>query len=368
MTGLAARVVVERGTGFRLDAEVAVAPGEVLAVLGPNAAGKTTVLRAVAGLVPLSGGRIAVDGEVWDDPVTGTWRDVADRAAGLVFQDYRLFPHLSALDNVAFGARARGARRGVARAAAAAWLARVDLADVARRRPAELSGGQAQRVALARALVLEPELLLLDEPLAALDARTRLELRGELRRHLTGFAGPSLVVTHDALDALVLADRIAVLEAGRVVQTGRPVDVARRPATEYVARLVGLNLYRGRVSPAGGGRVDLDGGGALVTAVRDEPPGARVLVAVPPAAVTLHAAHPPAGSPRNVWRGTVTGVELLTDRVRVAVDGAPPALADITPAALAELRLARGSEVWLSAKATETVAYPDPAAAESRPG
>jgi molybdate transport system ATP-binding protein len=357
---LTAHVVVERATGFRLDAEVTVAPGEVLAILGPNAAGKTTVLRAIAGLVPLSAGRIAVGGDVWDDPATGTWWDVADRAAGLVFQDYRLFPHLSALDNVAFGARARGSRRRVAREAAAGWLERVGLADVARQRPAELSGGQAQRVALARALAADPAVLLLDEPLAALDARTRLELRSELRRHLTGFTGPSLVVTHDALDALVLADRIAVLESGRVVQTGRPADVARRPATEYVARLVGLNLYRGRMGI--GGRVDLDGGGTLVAASGEEAAGARVLVAVPPSAVTLHAAHPPAGSPRNVWRGTVTGVELLTDRVRVAVDGAPPALADITPAALAELRLAPGSEVWLSAKATETAAYADPAA------
>jgi len=218
---LEARVVVERATGFRLDAEMAVAPGEVLAVLGPNAAGKTTVLRAVAGLVPLSAGRITVGGEVWDDPGAGTWRDVADRAAGLVFQDYRLFPHLSALDNVAFGARARGARRGTARAAAAGWLERVGLADVARRRPAELSGGQAQRIALARALAAGPAVLLLDEPLAALDARTRLELRSELRRHLTGFAGPSLVVTHDALDAFVLADGRSTSHAGPRPSTSR---------------------------------------------------------------------------------------------------------------------------------------------------
>jgi molybdate transport system ATP-binding protein len=361
---LEAHVVVERPGGFRLDAAVSVAAGEVLAVLGPNGAGKTTVLRAIAGLVPLSGGRIAVGGDVWDDPAAGAWRDVADRAAGLVFQDYRLFPHLSALDNVAFGPRARGTGRHAARAAAAEWLDRVGLGDVARQRPAELSGGQAQRVALARALAAGPALLLLDEPLAALDARTRLELRGELRRYLEAFAGPSLVVTHDPLDALVLADRIVVLEGGRVAQEGAPADVARHPATQYVARLMGLNLYRGRVT--GDGRVELDGGGSLVAAAAGpgEVPraGARVLVAVPPSAVTLHTEHPPAGSPRNVWRGTVSGVELLTDRVRVAVAGTPPALADITPAALAELGLEPGREVWLSAKATETAAYADPAA------
>ena len=361
---LDAHVVVTRSAGFRLDATVAVADGEVLAVLGPNGAGKSTLLRSLSGLVPLSGGRIAVGGEIWDDPVSGAWRPVADRSAGLVFQDYRLFPHLSALDNVAFGPRARGVRRREARGSAASWLGRVGLSDVAAQRPAQLSGGQAQRVALARALAAEPALLLLDEPLAALDARTRLELRGELRRYLAGFAGPTLVVTHDPLDALVLADRIVVLEGGRVVQSGRPGDVARRPATQYVARLMGLNLYHGVA--AADGRVEIDGGGTLVAATPAEGAraGERVLVAVPPAAIALHTARPPAGSARNVWRGVVTGVELLTDRVRIAVDGPPSALVDITPAALADLDLSPGRAVWLSAKATETVAYPDPAQRE----
>jgi molybdate transport system ATP-binding protein len=366
---LDARVVVERPGGFRLDTRLAVADGEVLAVLGPNGAGKTTALRALAGLIPLTGGRIRVGDEVWDDPASGAWRPVADRATGLVFQEYRLFPHLSALDNVAFGPRARGVRRGEAREAAAGWLERVGLADVASHRPPELSGGQAQRVALARALAAEPALLLLDEPLAALDARTRLELRGELRRYLAGFAGPALVVTHDPLDALVLADRILVMEAGHVVQEGAPAEVARRPATQYVARLMGLNLYRGTVAPDGDGRVELDGGGTLVAAAEEGPAaGARVLVAVPPSAIALHETHPPPGSARNVWSGRVEGVELLTDRVRVAVGGTPDALVDITPAALAELELAPGREVWLSAKATETVAYPEPAAPPRAPG
>jgi molybdate transport system ATP-binding protein len=356
---LDARLVVRRDHAFRLDASLRVGDGEVLAVLGPNGAGKSTALRALAGLVPLDEGRIAVGGDAWDEPATGAWRPVAERGAGLVFQDYRLFPHLGALDNVAFGLRARGVHRREARAAASSWLERVGLGDVASRRPGQLSGGQAQRVALARALAAEPALLLLDEPLAALDARTRLELRGELRRYLGGFAGPTLVVTHDPLDALVLADRIVVLEDGRVAQAGAPAEVARRPATQYVARLMGLNLYRGVAGRDG--VVELDGGGTLVAAAEEGPAaGARVLVVVPPSAISLLSGEPPAGSARNVWPGTVTGVELLTDRVRVAIAGSPSALVDITPAALADLTLTPGDRVWLTAKATETAAFTDP--------
>jgi len=371
--GLAAHLVVQRGR-FALDAEVTVEAGEVLAVLGPNGAGKTTMLRALAGLEALTSGRVVLGGDVWDEPAAGRFVPTVDRAVGVVFQDYRLFPHLSVVDNVAFGPRVRGERRAAARREALAWLDRVGLADVARRVPGELSGGQAQRVALARALAARPRLLLLDEPLAALDARTRLDVRSELRTHLAAFGGPSLIVTHDPLEALVLADRILVLEAGRVVQDGPPGLVARRPATEYVARLMHLNFFTGVLTDRDTRRVDLDSGGALHAAAHDLPgaepvppegevdvlPGARMLVVVAPSAIALHPREPGAGSPRNVWRGTVTGIELLTDRVRVAVEGRPSALVDVTPAAVADLDLAAGRPVWLSAKATEVVAYPDP--------
>ena len=365
---LDAEVRVRRG-GFELDVEIAVAAGEVLAVLGPNGAGKSTLLRVLAGLLPLGGGRVRLGDDVWDDPAAGIYLDAVQRPVGLVFQDYRLFPHLSVQDNVAFGARARGAPRRAAREQAARWLDAVGLRDLAGYRPGELSGGQAQRVALARALAAEPRMLLLDEPLAALDARTRLELRGGLRRHLTGFDGPSVVVTHDPLEAMVLADRILVLEHGHRVQEGPPALVARRPATEYVARLVGLNLYAGVVT--GGGRIRLDGGGVLVAAGADatlldagfglpaQVTGQRMLLALSPSAITLHVREPDAGSARNVWPGRIAGMELLTDRVRVAVEGRPPALVDITPAALTALGLAGGQQVWLSAKATEVTAYPD---------
>ena len=377
---LHADVVVERGE-FRLEAVLDVEPGQVLAVLGPNAAGKTTLLRTLAGLGALTDGRIAItyaraasgggplEPDVWDDAREGVFRPAVERAVGLVFQDYRLFPHLSVVDNVAFSARARGASRGESRRAAARWLDRLDLGALAARRPGQLSGGQAQRVALARALACHPRLLLLDEPLAALDARTRLETRGELRRHLSAFVGPSILVTHDPLEAMVLADRILVLESGQIVQEGTPAAVARRPATEYVARLVGLNLYPGTLTERATGRIDLDAGGTLYAAGHDpavDPSptivpaaGTSMLAVLSPSAISLHTRRPDAGSPRNAWTGVITGLELLTDRVRIAVEGSPPALVDITPAALADLRLAPGQPVWLSAKATEVVAYPD---------
>ena len=358
-------IMLRRGD-FQLDAAFSVAPGEVLAVLGPNGAGKSTLLRILAGLLAVTEGRVRVGGKLWDDAASGQFVPAVRRQVGLVFQDYRLFPHLSVLDNVAFAARARGARRAGARAEAAVVIERLGLTDLSSRRPGALSGGQAQRVALARALAAQPQLLLLDEPLAALDARTRLELRTALRRQLTAFAGPSIVVTHDPLEALVLADRILVLENGRIVQVGAPAEVARRPATEYVARLMGLNLYAGRLTDPAAGRVDLDSGGTLFAVVPADLPGPvgagdAVLVALAPAAVALHPGEPGPGSPRNVWPGVVSGVELLTDRVRVAVTGHPDALVDITPAALAELGLTAGQPIWLSAKATEAIAYPLPA-------
>jgi molybdate transport system ATP-binding protein len=348
---------IERG-GLRVALEFAVAPGEVLGVLGPNGAGKTTLLRTLAGLGALRRGRIELAGEVLDDPGRQLFVPAEHRPVGLVFQNYRLFPHLGVRDNVAFPARARGAGRHAARRHADGWLERLGLAGLAGRKPAQLSGGQAQRVALARTLAAEPGLLLLDEPLAALDARTRLEVRAELRRHLGAFGGPSLVVTHDPLEAMVLADRLLVIEDGRVVQQGAPAEVARRPASHYVARLVGLNLYPGVPGPDGA--VALEGGGVLHAAGGAGNAGARVLLAVRPSAISLHTERPRHASPRNVWPGTVTGVELLTDRVRVQVGGSPPALVDVTPDAVAELDLAAGSAVWLSAKATEIECYPDP--------
>jgi molybdate transport system ATP-binding protein len=339
---------------FELDVDLAAQPGEVLAVLGPNGAGKSTLLRVVAGLHGLRAGSVRLGDRVLDDPGSGRFVEPQGRRLGVVFQDHRLFPHLRVLDNVAFGLRARGVHAGEARSTATEWLARLGLGELARRHPRQLSGGQAQRVALARALASSPDALLLDEPLAALDVQTRAEVQGELREHLRAFAGPTVLVTHDPIEALLLARRIAVLEHGRVVQVGSPAEITARPLTPYVAKLVGVNLYRG---VAEGNGVAVDGGGRLIAA--DAPTG-RVLAALRPSAITVHTEQPHGSSARNIWSATVAALAPLGDRIRVSVTGELPATVDVTAAAVAELELAPGRTVWLSAKATDVTAYPAP--------
>ncbi|MET0740054.1 MAG: ABC transporter ATP-binding protein [Candidatus Nanopelagicales bacterium] len=347
---LAAHVVVDLPP-FTVDLNVEVAAGETLVLLGPNGAGKTTALRSLAGLVRPDRGRVALDGVVWDEPASGRHVAAEHRPIGLVFQDYLLFPHLSALDNVAFGPRCHGAGRAEATELAATWLERVGLAAVQRQKPRTLSGGQSQRVALARALAVEPRLLLLDEPLAALDARTRLEVRSDLRRHLGEFAGCALVVTHDPLDAMVLGDRLVVVEHGSMVQSGSPAEIAKRPRTDYVARLVGLNLFRGRAHD----RVAILADGGQLTV--DDAVEGDCFVSVPPTAVALFTERPD-GTPRNVWPVTVVDVELHGGQARVLFDGAPSGVADVTPSAIAELGIRPGDQLWAGVKATETHAYP----------
>jgi molybdate transport system ATP-binding protein len=343
--GLEAEVVVRLGT-LDLDVRLGAAPGEVVAVLGPNGAGKTTLLRALAGLIPLDGGRITLAGTTLEDPAAGVRLPPQARGIGVVFQDLLLFPHLSALDNVAFGLRTRGVARAAARDRAAVWLDRVRLADHAGHRPHALSGGQAQRVALARALAADPHLLLLDEPMAALDIGARRAIRRQLRQHLDAFEGPCLLVTHEPLEAIALADRLVIVEEGRVVQDGAAAEVALRPRSDWVAGLVGLNLYRG---VAAGHQVRLESGSTLAT---DQEADGDVFAVINPRAVALHPQQP-AGSPRNTWRGTVDALDLDRDHVRVHVAGHVPIVAQITPAALAELALAEGSPVWVAVKASE---------------
>jgi molybdate transport system ATP-binding protein len=311
-------------------------------------------LRALTGLLPLTSGQISIAGRVVADPVSGVHRAPHERPIGVVFQDYLLFPHLTALDNVAFGPLVRGLSRHDARRRAAAWLARVGIAELAMAKPRQVSGGQAQRVALARALATEPRLLLLDEPLAALDAKTRLIVRSELRRHLADFPGATLLVTHDPIDAAVLADRLVVIEHGRVVQHGSPSEVARRPRTDYIARLVGLNLLAGRGQ---GHRVLLSSGGSVELA---ESCSGEVHVAFRPAAVSLFV-HRPDGSPRNLWAGRIAALEPHGEGVRVEIGEVPDRstsiLAEITPSAVADLQLRPGSEVWAAVKASDIEVY-----------
>ena len=340
-----------RQGSLELDVACEIGEHEVVALLGPNGAGKTTLLRTIAGLVPITDGHVRVDGEVLEDSASRRYVPTENRSIGFVFQDYLLFPHLTVLDNVAFGLRSRGAARPAAAARARDWLERLGLARYADARPGALSGGQRQRVALARALAPNPRVLLLDEPLAALDATTRVEVRHDLKQHLASFGGYRVVVTHDALEAMSLADRLVVIEDGRLVQSGTPVDVAERPRSRYVADLVGVNLLRGE---ADAGSVRLANGSRV--AVTGATSG-DVFAVVHPRAVSLHLAKPE-GSPRNVWSGRATGIELLGDRVRVRVEGSVPLIAEVTPAAVAELGLHAGGEVWTSFKATDVAVYP----------
>ncbi|WNV75536.1 ABC transporter ATP-binding protein [Geodermatophilus sp. DSM 44513] len=346
---LAASVTVARGP-MTVGLDVAVADGEVLAVLGPNGAGKSTLLRVLAGLLRPDDGRVVVGTDVWVDVAAGVHLPAHERRLGMVFQDHLLFPHLSVTDNVAFGLRTRGVRKHAARATAREWLARVGVADLADRRPGQLSGGQAQRAALARALVGDPALLLLDEPLSALDARTRLTVRAELRRHLADYGGSTVLVTHDPVDAMALADRVVVVEEGRVVQAGTPADVSRHPRTDYVARLVGLALLPGTGE---GGSVRLEGGGRVAVA---EPSAGPVFVAVRPESVALYPSRPD-GSPRNVWPARLVAATPHGSTVRCELAGEVPLIADVTATAFAELGLAPGTPVWASVKASEVAVY-----------
>ncbi len=346
---LDAHIVVERER-WRLDARLQVPAGNVLALLGPNGAGKSTALRVIAGLLPASAGYVHVGERTWEDRATGVRLATEQRSIGVVFQDYLLFPTMTARDNVAFGLRAKGLEKGPARELADGWLARVGLTEEASHRPAQLSGGQAQRVALARALATTPQVLLLDEPLAALDAGTRMSVRGDLRRHLREFGGATVLVTHDPLDALILADRVAVIEGGAVVQTGTPQEITRNPKTRYVAQLVGLNLFAGK---SDGTSIRLPDGAELVTS---EPHYGEVFVVARPSSISVHR-DVPHGSPRNVWAGTIATVEQHGDLVRLFVNGPPDVAVDVTTAAMAELQLGVDERVWLSVKATDLTVY-----------
>jgi molybdate transport system ATP-binding protein len=335
--------------GFRLDADFAAADG-VVAVIGPNGSGKTTLLRALAGLIPLQHGKVVIDGRTVEDPAAHLRVPPEDRHVGVVFQDHLLFPNMTAVDNIAFGLRARRTPRADARRQAISWLERVGLAEVSRLRARQLSGGQAQRVALARALATQPAVLLLDEPLAAVDASARAELRHLLRDELRRYPGTRILVTHDPIEAAALADDLVVLEQGRVSQQGPLTEVTGHPKSAWVATMVGLNLFTGI---ANGPTIALPGGQTLITSTDTTGP---VFAAFRPNAVTLHRDRP-YGSARNTWPGQATELYAVGDRARIRIDGSVPLIAEVTAAAVAELHLADGGPVWASLKATEVDVY-----------
>jgi molybdate transport system ATP-binding protein len=338
---------------FSLEVELKLAEGEVLAVLGPNGSGKSTLLRALSGLQPIESGVIKIHDVVVDDAEHSIFVMPEHRHVGVMFQSSELFNNLSVLENVAFGLRSRGTKRNIARVNAAEWLERFSLEQCAQRRPTSLSGGQAQRVALARALATNPNLLLLDEPTAALDVRAKAEIRRDLLRLRQQRPVTTLLVTHDPLDAFALADRVIVLEEGRVVQSGALDDVASHPRSRHIADMVGLSLVRGEVRD---GALTTPSGARLVVPA-DSPSGLSV-ASIRPASVSLHRAEPE-GSARNAWVMTVTDIDRHPERVRARLNGPIPLLAELTPSGAEALALTVGDTIWASVKASEVTVTPD---------
>jgi len=337
-----------------VDAAFTAEPGRPLALVGPNGAGKTTLVRALAGLIPLEAGTVSLDDALLDD--TTTHVPSRDRSVGVVFQERALFDRMSAAENVAFGLRARGVRAAAARTRALELLATVGIADRAHAKPRELSGGEAQRVAIARAIAHEPTLLLLDEPLSSLDVRARGEIRTLLRKLLAGFGGVAMVVTHDPVDAMTLADDIVVLENGRVTQAGTVDAIRAAPRTAYAAELVGINLFAGVLEPIGDGAATLrtPEGSVVVPCPPDlSGPLDGVIGLLRPADIALYREQPSPGSARNVFAGTVRSIASDGERARIGIDTSPPLVAEVTPGSVERLGLEAGVRVWASFKAVE---------------
>lgn len=338
--------------GFALDVALSVASGRCLALAGPSGAGKTSVLRVAAGLVRPREGRVRCGERLWLDTARGVDVPPEERALGYVFQDYALFPHLRAWQNVAYGLR--GVARGERRRQALALLERFGVAHRADARPQTLSGGERQRVALARALARRPAALLLDEPLSALDARSRASAARELAGALRDAAVPTLLVTHDFAEAALLGDRVGVIDDGRVVQEGTASELAAAPVSAFVADFTGAVVLTGLARPGADGltHVALDGGGTVTsTDVRSGP----VAVSLYPWEVALDPPDvAPAGSPQNHLSVEVVSVTAVGNRVRVALAGGQPLTAEVTRAAADALRLAPGARVVASFKATAT--------------
>ena len=299
---------------------------------------------------------MVLDGTVLEDPAERVRVAPEKRPIALMFQDYLLFPHMSAVENVAFGLRCRGTDEKTAREKASQVLARLDLEAVAEARPGSMSGGQQQRVAMARALVTDPKLLLLDEPLAALDVSIKTNVRRLLREVLRQSSAANILVTHDLLNAVALSDRMIVIKAGAIVQTGTPAEVTAPPRSTYVADLTGVNLLRG----TGARYRARPGGQRQAYLCQPHRPGPTFAV-IAPAAVAVSRERPeagPEGGEVNTWRGHVSAVDLMGDRVRVRVDGTPAITAEVLPAAVDHLKLDEGGDLWVCLSPAAITTYP----------
>jgi len=360
MTGVELRAQVESRS---VDLELSLDAGEVLAVLGPNGAGKSTVLHVIAGLLRPDDGTVRVGDRVLTDTASGIDVPTYDRRVGLLMQDPLLFPHLDVAANVAFGPRS-GKRLGRkdSRELAHHWLGEVEAAEFADRMPRQLSGGQAQRVALARALAAEPDVMLLDEPMAGLDVAVATAMRQVLRRVLARDGRSALLVTHDMLDVVTLADRVVVIESGVIVESGTSAGILAAPRSRFGARFAGVNLVGGRVDASAtlvtewGTAWHGTAGGSLAV-------GSPAVAVFAPSAVAVYR-DLPHGSPRNVVELVVAELDVQGPAVRVRSeaqpDGAPGLAADVTAESAADLRLAPGERVYFVVKSQEVALYATP--------
>ena len=328
-------------------------------MIGPNGSGKSSVLHIVSGLLRPDDGVVRLGERVLTDTASGVLLPTHRRRVSLLLQDPLLFPHLSAVDNVAFAPRARGLSKSTAQDAARHWLAEVGAGELADRRPRELSGGQAQRVAIARALAGEPDVLLLDEPMAGLDIAAAAAMRSVLRRVLARDGRSAVLVTHDVLDVVTLAQRVAVIEGGRVVEAGDTAEVLAAPRSGFAARIAGINLVAGVVDADGVLRTET---GERWYGVAAEPlaPGRHAVAVFAPSAVAVFT-DPPKGSPRNVVEVRIAELDGSGTPIRVRAEAQsgdlPGIAADITAEAAADLCLTPGCRVWLAVKAQEVTVY-----------
>ena len=346
--------VEQRDAAFELTLD----DGDVLAVLGPNGAGKSTLLSLIAGLLRPDDGRIVFGDTVVTDTATGAFVPPHARGVAMLAQQALLFPHLTVAANVAYAPRCRGRSRSQASTVAHRWLRAVDAEHLAPRKPAQLSGGQAQRVAVARALAAEPQVLLLDEPLAALDVTAAPAVRRLLREILRADRRTAVIVTHDLLDALAIANKVIIVEGGRIVERGPVRQILTSPRSEFAARIAGVNLVSGVVIEPGVLRTSW---GATVFGTGDAPVGSAVVALFQPAAVSVHLDAPHA-SPRNVIAATIAEMDLHGNTVRIRgagqPDGSTGLAADVTAAAVADLDLTPGRDVHFVVKAQEVQLLP----------
>ena len=340
---------------FALCVAFEVKAGETLVIIGPSGCGKTTTLNIISGLLAPDEGRIVLEDQVLLDSAGGVNVAVEKRNIGYVFQDFALFPHLSVADNAAYGLCCRKLRKEAIRERVEWALEMVGLTALAKRKPTQLSGGEQQRVALARAIALESPLLLLDEPLGALDAQTRHNVRGELRAVLRKVQRTAIMVTHDHIDALTFGDQICVLDRGEIVQLGDKQELLASPRCKFVAELIGANFYEGTISSLRRHGLAAVRVGESTLYVATEEMG-DTLLSFYPSDVTLSAT-PPAGSAVNVFESVVHEIVHMGDRARVSLNSTLPMVAEITAESLRNLGLQEGSKVYAALKATAIKTY-----------